>query len=133
MSHLRTIAWWYWLVTGVLLAGALTGCPLGFAPPIGLTLVHTLHFVRREGSMKAFPVQVRIGYLLWMLAGLWAPLGFFHWIQLSGTTAAVLVDYCPMARMVSLLPWNRRSPLTWRLVVRTFLQPPVRGSILSAV
>ena len=102
MSHVRTIAWWYWLVTGVLLAGALTGCPLGFAPPIGLTLVHTLHFVRREGSMKAFPVQVRIGYLLWMLAGLWAPLGFFHWIQLSGTTAAVLVDYCPMARMVSI-------------------------------
>jgi hypothetical protein len=133
MSRLREIAWWYWLVTGLLLGAALAGWPLGFAPPIALTLVHTLHLLGRERTLQAFPVQVRIGYLLWMLAGLWAPLGFFHWIQLAGTSAAVLIDYCPMARMVSLLPWNRRSPLTWRLVVRTFLQPPVRGSILGAV
>jgi hypothetical protein len=133
MGHVGTIAWWYWLVTGVLLAGALAGCPLGFAPPVALTLVHTLHFLAREGSVKAFPVQVRIGYLLWMVAGLWTPLGFFHWVQLAGTTAAVVVDYCPMARLVSLLPWNRRLPLTLPLVVGTFLRPPVRGSILEAL
>jgi hypothetical protein len=133
MSHVGTTAWWYWLVTGSLLAGALTGWPLGFGPPIALTMVHTLHFLAREGSVKAFPVQVRVGYLLWMLAGLWTPLGFFHWIQVVGTTAAVVVDHCPMARLVSLLPWNRRLPLTLRLVVRTFLRPPVRGSILDAV
>lgn len=133
MTRMKEIAWWYWLVTMALLAGALAGCPLGFAPAIGLTLVQILHFRLREGSLKAFPVQVRTGHLLWMLAGLWAPLGFFHWIQLAGTTAAVLVDYCPMARMLSLLPWNRRQPFGLRLVVRTFLRPPVRGSVLDAV
>jgi len=60
------------------------------------------------------------------------PLGFLHWIQLAGTTAMVLVDYCPGARLVSLMPWNRRVPLTLGLVVRTFVRPPVRGSILDA-
>ncbi len=133
MTRTQEMSWWYWLATGLLLAGALAGCPLGFAPAIGLTVVQTLHYLAREGSVKAFPVQVRIGYLLWMLAGLWGPLGFFHWIQLAGTAASVLVDYCPMARMLSLLPWNRRSPLTVRLVWWTFLRPPVRGSILDAV
>jgi len=59
-------------------------------------------------------------------------LGFLHWIQLAGTTAMVLVDYCPGARLVSLMPWNRRVPLTLGLVVRTFVRPPVRGSILDA-
>lgn len=120
------------MVTGLLLAAALGDCPLGFAPVIGLTLLQTLHYLLREGSPRAFPVQVRLGYLTWLLAGLWGPLAFFHWIQLAGTAAAVLVDYCPMARMVSLLPWNRRAPLTLALVLRTFLRPPVRGSILDA-
>jgi membrane protein implicated in regulation of membrane protease activity len=85
--HGGTLAWWYWLVTGLLVAVALAG----------------------------------------------GPLGFFDWILLAGTAASVLVDYCLMARMLSLLPWNRRAPLTWHLVVRTFLRPPVRGSILGAV
>jgi len=132
-SRIRQISWWYWLVTGAFLAGALAGCPLGFAPAIGLTVAHTLHYLVLEGSAKAFPVQVRIGYLAWTVSGLWGPLGFLHWIQLIGTAAAVLVDYCPMARMISLLPWNRRSPLSFRLLRKTFLRPPVRGSILDAV
>jgi len=132
VSRMREISWWYWSMTGVFLAGALSDYPLGFAPAIGLTIVQTLHYLMKEGSVKAFPVQVRIGYLAWMLAGLWGPLGFLHWIQLIGTVAAVLVDYCPMARMLSLLPWNRRSPLSSSLLLETFLRPSVRGSILDA-
>jgi len=132
MNRVRELFWWYWLVTGVLLAAALWGWPLGSTPVLGLTVVQTLHFRLREGSIRAFPGQVRIGYLAWMLAGSWQPLGFFLWIQLAGTTAMVLFDYCPMARVVSLLPWNRSTPLSLHLVVRTFLRPPVRGSILDA-
>jgi len=133
ISRVRELSWWYWLVTGLFLAGALSGCPLGFAPAIGLTVVQTLHYLLKEGSVQAFPVQVRVGYLAWMLAGLWGPLGFLLWIQLVGTAAAVLIDYCPMARMLSLLPWNRRSPLSVGLLLKTFVHPPVRGTILDAV
>ncbi len=133
MKRLQELAWWYWLVTLLLLTGALAGWPLGFIPVIGFTVLQNLHFLVREGSVKAFPVQVRIGYLAWMVAGLWGPLGFLHWIQFAGTLAAILVDYCPMARMVSLMPWNRRLPLTPGLVMKTFLSKPVSGSILDTV
>jgi hypothetical protein len=34
---------------------------------------------------------------------------------------------------LSLLPWNRRQPLTVGLVRRTFLSAPVRGSIVDAL
>ena len=132
MKRLQELSWWYWLATLLLLAGALAGWPMGYAPVIGLTVLQNLHFLAREGSVGAFPVQVRIGYLAWMLAGLWGPLSFLLWIQLAGTLAMVLVDYCPMARLVSLMPWNRRSPLTPGLVMKTFLRKPVRGSIMDA-
>ncbi len=133
MNRVQELSWWYWLATGVLLGGALWACPLGVAPVIGLTLVQTLHYLAREGSFKAFPVQVRLGYLVLLLAGLWGPLGFVHWMQLVGTAAVVLVDYCPLARLLSLMPWNRRTALNLALVIRTFLRPPVRGSILDAM
>ena len=45
----------------------------------------------------------------------------------------VLVGYCPLARMLSLLPWNRRQPLSVALVRRTFLSAPVSGSIVEAM
>jgi hypothetical protein len=115
------------------LAGALLGCPLGLMATIGLTVVQTLNFLVREGSFKAFPVQVRLGYLLLLLAGLFQPLGLVHWIQFAGTIAVVLVDYCPLARLLSQMPWNRRTTLSLALVTLTFLRPPVRGSILDAV
>jgi hypothetical protein len=54
-------------------------------------------------------------------------------VQLVGTWAMVLVGYCPLARALSLLPWNRRQPLSADLVRRTFLSPPVRGSIVEAM
>ncbi|NCC27040.1 MAG: hypothetical protein EOM22_02520 [Gammaproteobacteria bacterium] len=133
MKQTRDTAWWYWLASAVLLVQALSGCPLGFTPVIVLTLIQTLHVWTREGGLDprglaAFPVQVRIGYLSWLIAGLADPTGLMHGIQLAGTSAMVLFGYCPMARMVSLLPWNRRQPLSLRLVARTFLQAPTAGN-----
>jgi len=133
MERLQDIGWWYWAVTLLLLAGALAEWPLGFAPVIALTGVQLLHYRLREGSLAAFPVQVRTGYLLLLLAGQWPPLHFIYWIQLVGTSAMVVADYCPLARFLSLMPWNRREPFTLKLVVRTFLAPPVKGSILQGL
>jgi hypothetical protein len=91
------------------------------------------HFLLREGRPSAFPVQVRVGYLGLLLAGQWDPLYFVYWVQLVGTTAMVAFDYCPLARALSLMPWNRQQPLSARLVLRTFLAPPVKGSILQGL
>ena len=84
-------------------------------------------------SVRAFSVQVRIAYLAVLATGLWPPLGFVHWLQLAGTMAQVGFDYCPLARLVSLMPWNRTQPLTFRLVWRTFALPPMSGSVLGTL
>jgi len=133
VERAKEVAWWYWAVTVVLLFGALAGCPLEFAPVIALGGVQLLHFWWREGSLSAFPVQVRTGYLLLLLAGQWPPAVLRLWIQLTGTTAMVLADYCPLARFLSLMPWNLREPITAELVVRTFLSPPVKGNMLQGL
>jgi hypothetical protein len=132
MKRLREIDWWYWLVTDGLLIGDLAGWRWGIYPVIALTVIQAMHYVVREGHIAAFPVQVRLGYLLLLVLGIYSPLGFIHWIQLAGTTAVVTVGYCPLARILVLMPWNRSSrPLTAALVWNTLILPPVSGSILD--
>lgn len=129
----KHVSWWYWLGADLLLLYGLAGGTWGFAPVIVLCAVQALHFIARERSLAAFPVQVRLGYLGLLLFGLWEYGQFIYWIQLAGTTAMVLVDYCPLARFLSLMPWNRTRPFSWKLVARTFLSRPVKGSILQGL
>jgi hypothetical protein len=129
----KDLSWWYWLGAAVLLVVGLTGAPLGFAPVIALGSVQVLHYLAREGSLSAFPVQVRVAYLGLLLLGQWDPFYFVYWIQLAGTTAMVTADYCPLARFLSLMPWNRSQPLSWGLIWRTIVTPPVKGNILQGL
>lgn len=131
MSRLSDAAWWYWLATVVFLIGWLSGCMTCFYLAVALCVVQTVHFARHRRSMTAFPVQVRLAYLTLLIAGLWPPLRFVHWIQLIGTSIVVLSDYCFLARVLSLLPWNRTEPLTARLVRRSFLAAPVRDDFIQ--
>jgi len=132
MTPRRDLDWWYWLATDLLLVAGLAGWRWGMLPVIGLTLVQVLHYLARERRVTAFPVQVRAGYLLLLVAGLLQPLAFIHWIQLAGTTAVVTVGYCPLARILALMPWNREQPLTLGFIRKTVFSPPVAGSILGA-
>ncbi|MCA1804518.1 MAG: hypothetical protein LC646_04035 [Xanthomonadaceae bacterium] len=68
-----------------------------------------------------------------LLAGQWGPLYFIYFIQIIGTTAMMLFDYCPLARFLSLMPWNRREPFSLDLLKRTVFSPPVRGNILQGL
>jgi hypothetical protein len=128
----RSVAWWYWLATVLLLTAAMTVWPDGYFAALGLTVVQLVHFAVRERSLTAFPVQVRIGYLALLAIASPAELRLIAWLPIVGTWIQVLFGYCTMARTLSLLPVNRREPLTFALVRRTFLSPPVRGSILEA-
>lgn len=121
----------YWLATAMLLTAGLVGWPPGVAAAIGLTLVQLLHFGYREQSLGTLTVQVRAAYLAMLLLGLWPPLAFLHVAQAIGVWVNVLYDYCVAARILSLLPWNRRHPLSLRLVAWTFLTPPGAASILE--
>src|SRR5512134_657507 len=129
----RVIGWWYWLATVTALALGLAGWNPGYGMAMGVTLIHGIHYLRLGHRPASLPMQVRIGYLGLLALGLWQPLAFLHWMQLAGTSALLVFDYCLLARTLSLMPWNRRVPLSSRLIRRTFLTPPVRGSVLTLV
>lgn len=120
MNRRQDIGWWYWLTTVALLGSSLLGWAPGIWLAMALCLIQIVHVCRLVGHVTAFPLQVRVAYVMLLAAGLWAPLQWIHLIQLVGTTARVLVGYCLLARTLSLAPWNRRQPLTWAMLHRTF-------------
>ena len=118
----RTVGWWSWLATVVLLGTYLV---FGrWACWIGAFLVNagqSLHFAHRG---KWLAVQVRATFSTLLVIGLWPPLGFFHELQLIGAIAVVVTDYCFLARALRLLPWNRSVPLDLHLLRRLFFSAP---------
>ena len=137
MIDYREIGWWYWLVTGVLVAVAIVGVPIGFdlaiKLAIALSVVQIVHYFLREGSVAAFPVQLRIAVLLLLVLTYFDPTRLVVWVPLAGAVARVLFGYCMMARMISLLPWNRSAAFSIGLLGRTFFSAPTRGNILHGL
>jgi hypothetical protein len=133
MKTARDLGWWYWLLTVGLLAAGLAGWQLGIYLAIALCVIQIGHVMSLTHDVTAFPVQVRIAYLALLLAGLWKPLHWIHWIQLVGTTARVLVGYCFLARTLSLAPWNRLQPFTLALLQRTYCSIQMSGPPCGAV
>jgi len=123
----------YWQATALLLATHLAGLAWGLPLAMALTLVQTVHFLGLRRDALAFEVQVRAGYLALLLIGTLPGCWPIHIIQFVGVNALMVADYCPLARLLALAPWNRRRPLTRALVRQVILLPPVRGSILDAV
>jgi len=130
MIEHRELSWWYWLVTVCFLTAGVAGWSMGFFVAIGVTIFQMIHYIIRERGIAAFPVQVRIGYLLLLLVALPEPLQLIFWIPTIGTWAQLIFGYCAMARIVSLMPWNRKEKLSLNLVWRKFFSAPVKGSIL---
>lgn len=129
-ERIRHVGWWYWMATDALLAAWLfAGEPGALGTAILLGVIQSTHYWLREGDVLAFPVQVRIVYLGLLCLGATDTFRFLHWIQLVGTTALLVFDYCPLARMLSLAPWNRSLPFSWRLLWHTIVSAPVAGRI----
>lgn len=133
----RDLGWWYWLFTAACFGAALSIWPTFIYLTMALTVAQTVHVIALTRDVTALPVQVRIAYLVLLLAALWSPLQWLHWVQLAGTTARVAIDYCLLARALSLVPWNRRERLTLALIRRTFFSrqtamPPC-GQVFSRI
>jgi len=124
----RRLIFGLWVVTQAgLFAGLLD--PGAYEAVIGLTIAHALLFlVLLNFRPLAFPAQLRIAYVGWLALGTYVPaLSVMMLITTAGLLANLLFGYCPLARMLYLLPWNRDQPLTARLAVRAFLTPPRPG------
>jgi hypothetical protein len=120
----RDFGWWCWLASAVLLAAWLAGAAWALWALLALCIFQVAYFRLREGRFGAFPVQVRIAYGLLIACTAWKPLHWLAYVPTVGTWAQVVFGYCALARLLSLMPWNRREPLTWRLAWRTFAAPP---------
>jgi hypothetical protein len=119
----------YWQVTALLLAAHFAGWAAGLPLAIGLTAWQALHFATRRRTLRALDVQVRIGYAALLLLGSVGPLWPVHVVQFVGVNALLVGDYCLLARLLVLLPWNRGVPLSAQLVRQALLSPPTPAAI----
>jgi len=129
MIDYRDISWWYWLATAMLLSYGMTGRPVGFILAIGLVLIQLIHYIIKEDRLSAFTVQVRFMTLVFFVTIYPSPLQPLYWVPTIGLWAQVIFGYCAMARCVSLISWNRDSPISYALLMKTFFSLPVRGSV----
>ena len=92
--RLHDYTWWIWLViAGGLLVGMLVS-PVGLWVALALSAVQAIAFLIKERSLMAFPVQLRVGYLL--IIGVFAipVLRVLLWIPMIGTFVLCFSGYC---------------------------------------
>lgn len=128
-THRFNLTWVYWAITDILLIVGVSLEPFALKLAIALTALQVVHFYVRAANFSNFALQVRIAYLLLLLVALYPPLFFIFYLQIIGTTAMVLVNYCFLARMMSLMPWNKVEPYSRQLIFNTFFSKPVSGSV----
>ena len=133
MLMYKEVSWWLWLATVALLSLGVSVWSSGFYVATVLAVFQLIYFAIKEGKFSAFPVQVRMAFLVVMIVPLWGPLRFIYWIPVIGIWVFVLTGYCFLARLLSLMPWNRSEPFSASLIKRTFLTPPVKGNILQGL
>lgn len=121
----KALAWNLWLVTWIILL-------IGYYDRSAWDMVVTfsaahalLFFILFQCSVEPFPVQVRLAYLAWVAAGTYVEgMEILMWITTVGEAFNLFAGYCPLARMLSLLPWNREEALSWNLVKKAILSRP---------
>jgi hypothetical protein len=132
--RLLDAGWWQWVATIPLLAAHVSLGPERARPSFELATIlcaaMALYASWRIRDGRAIAVQVRLTFLAFLVLGLPPAARWIHWLPLAGMTSMVTIGYCPLARMLALMPWNREEPLTAGLVGRTFLSRPSGGGIL---
>lgn len=129
----KNTIWGYWFLTVIFLGISLFIWPKVIYLAIAINFTHAIHFVVRKSGLTTFPMQVRLGYLGLLTLGLIPLFSWVHWIQLIGGAIMLTTGYCPMARMLSLLPWNRNKEMSWNLLQTILFTPPVTGSFEKVV
>jgi len=122
------LVWTLWFVTWAgVLAGFLDRTFWEWV--VAFSAAHAVLVVSLVGfRVSPFPAQVRIMYFLWAAVGTYVPHAeVLMWITALGLPANLFVGYCPLARMVYLLPWNREERMSSQLLARVIFTPPVVG------
>jgi hypothetical protein len=132
-SHLSAqtrarLCWGLWAVTWL---GLAAGCfdTNYWRSVVGLSIGHALLVLALVGFRPlVFPAQLRLAYVAWVTLGTYLPQArWMMYVTLIGLAANLLVGWCPLARLLYLLPWNRTEPFELGLLARVFLSGPVPG------
>lgn len=123
----------YWLAIAMLLTAHFSGVALAMALALLTSALQTVHALAVHRHWRHLAVQVRAAYLALLLIGQWPALWPLPVLQFAGTSALLVADYCLLARLLLLLPWNRREPVSADLVRRLLLTPPAPGAITGRV
>ncbi len=121
----------YWQLTALLLATHVLLAPSALALAIALNAIQVVHVALRRRGVRALDVQVRVAFLGLLLIGTLPGLWPIHVVQFVGVNALLVADYCLLARLLTLLPWNRPRPLSVALVRDVLLAPPAPGPIAA--
>ena len=124
----KRLVWSLWFITWIgLIAGLFN--KVFYECVVMFSFAHALLFLFLNNyQFKSFPVQVRIAYLAWVAVGTYIPyMTILLYITIIGLTTNLFLGYCPLARMLYLLPINRTEPFNVDLIKCVFLTPPVRG------
>ena len=124
----KSLIWGLWFITWLGLVAGLFD-RVFFEYVVIISGLHALLFLLLFGfRLKPFPVQVRIAYLLWVGVGTYVPyMLFLMYITLIGLATNLYLGYCPLARMMYLMPWNNDEDFSLGLLARVFLSPPMPG------
>ncbi len=128
----RGLTWNLWFISWLgLLAGLFS--PQWYVAVVWFSVVHAVLMLAMEQfRFIAFPVQVRVVYVVWVAIGTYVPyMGWLMWITTIGLATNLFLGYCPLARMLLLLPFNRRESLSWDVMRRIFLSPPINGRLIQ--
>ena len=127
--HIRQrLVWALWLITWLgLLAGLLNRVFYEYV--VLFSVLHAMLFMLLLGfQIKAFPVQVRIAYLIWVAVGTYVPyMVILMYITTIGLASNLFLGYCPLARTMYLLPWNREDSFSLELFKRVIMTSPTSG------
>jgi len=118
---------WAWLIIAVLLAFGLFGFEYALYAAVAFSTLQSGWFLWKYADFKPYSVQVRLAYTVYLFVALLPGLHWMVWLPTVATFVRVLSGYCLMARMLSLMPWNRSAQLTPELVWDTFFTPPTVG------
>jgi hypothetical protein len=129
----QELSWWLWTITALLLFTGLAGLPAAFVAAVLLSAIQTAYYYRKLRLWSHYALQVRLAYTLLMLASYPPFMRWFYWLPAAFTLALITVGYCLMSRLLSVMPWNRREPLSFDLLRRAFFTPPVAGRIQEPV
>ena len=103
----KDASWWFWALTLAFIVIGLLGWVPGYYVVMFISAIQVIYFLSREGSLMAFPVQIRIVYFAFTLLGLWTTVRFpFFILLLLGTIMVTFLGQCSIALMLKHMPWN---------------------------